>query len=239
MLTQVGRRALHEEAEEPPYEPPTQNHAKRIPVPPEPTLTQCQSKTAVSPVILQNLGIKRSRPCRPIAPIVRLADPSDDLNAPSDPARDQNEKVESLSTIVIPAEDRETSPPQAIDAGGLKPVPAHSSPRQNPLSKAVSPVTLDITSSTRRQRSSLIARGLGDLDRSIRPTTTGSPLGRLHQGSAIRRLGVNRSPLDSRSPSTGKKSDGQDDMYLAFGLMIKAKEREELLEEKVRHPPQS
>lgn len=232
MLTQVGRRALHEQAQGPPSTSPTQNDTTDTPIPRATNVAQCQSKTAVSPVILQNLGVKRSRPRCSVQPIVMPAKASENQFAPVDTEHDENHNLEDLPSIKSAIEASDSSPPDAIEAGVPEPVSSHSPRYENPLSKGTSRVLLGHTTRSRRQRSPLVARHSGELDRMSRPVVGPSPLDKYNQGNKLCRLAITRSPLESRG-STKKISDGQDDMYLTFGLMIKAKEREELLEEKV------
>jgi hypothetical protein len=232
MLTQVGRRALNDQAEELLCTPPTQNDSTNTPIPYDLPFKQCQSKTAVSPVVLQNLGTKRSRPRRPAEPSDTSAKASANEVAPSVSEYDQNQNLLDLPSIENAIEACDSSPPKATEAAVPEPVSAYPLPHQNPLSKGTSSVLLSRTTPPRRQRSPLVIRRPGDSDRMGRPVAAASPLGRFDQQTTLRRLGFSRSPLEPRDMSTKKELHGRDDMYLTFGLMIKAKEREELLEEK-------
>ena len=237
LLTQVGRRAFTKQAEELQPIPPAQNDSTSKSMPHEPSSRQCQAKSSVSPVVLQNLGKKLSRPRRLVQPIETQAEASSKPTASGDTEHDPNQNLEDLLGIENAVEDHDLYPRQFIQAEEPAPAPVESSDYQDPLSRGTLNDSLIQAGRTRHQPFPLTSPRPRDLDRMCRPAAAASPLRRIDHRTTSNRLNFNPSPLKTRGPPTSKKLDGQDDMYLAFGLMIKAKEREEMLEEKVRNHP--
>jgi len=237
LLTQVGRRAFTKKAEKIPSIPPTQNDSTATSTPHEPNSRQCQAKSSVSPVVLQNLGKKLSRPRRLVQPIETQVKASAKPATSSDTEHDPNQNLEDLPGMENSVEHHALNPRQSIQAGESAPAPVQSPDYQDPLSRGTLNDSVIQANRTRHQHFPLTPSRPRHLDRMCRPAAAASPLRRIDHRTTPNRLGVNRSPLKSRGPPTSKKLDGQDDMYLAFGLMIKAKEREEMLEEKVRFHP--